>query len=62
MLLMFLQYMYWEKVQPTLVETFDPLLSEYPLMVNWSEMEAKKHDTYDTENDRGHGTVNIYIL
>ncbi|XP_044385877.1 uncharacterized protein [Triticum aestivum] len=53
--------MYWEKVQPTSVETFDPLLSEYPLMVNWSEMEAKKHDIYDNENDRGHGTIDDLI-
>ncbi|XBJ26968.1 hypothetical protein VPH35_004300 [Triticum aestivum] len=56
-----IQYMYWEKVQPTSVETFDPLLSEYPLMVNWSEMEAKKRDIYDNENDRGHGTIDDLI-
>ncbi|KAM3215572.1 hypothetical protein ACQJBY_067537 [Aegilops geniculata] len=56
-----IQYMCWEKVQPTSVETFDPLSSEYPLMVNWSEMEAKKRDSYDTENDRGHGTIDDLI-
>ncbi|XP_037470886.1 uncharacterized protein LOC119344600 [Triticum dicoccoides] len=36
-------------------------LSEYPLMVNWSEMEAKKRDIYDNENDRGHGTIDDLI-
>lgn len=36
------QYIYWEKVQPTGVDTFDPLTREYPLMLNWSETEAKK--------------------
>ncbi|XBJ06151.1 hypothetical protein VPH35_024804 [Triticum aestivum] len=30
-------------------------------MVNWSEMEAKKRDSYDTENDRGHGTIDDLI-
>lgn len=57
---MFMQYMYWEKVQPTSIETYDPFSSEYPFMINWSEIEARKRDQYDTDNNRGHGKVNIY--
>ena len=59
---MFMQYMYWEKVQPTAIETFDPLSSEYPLMVNWPEVEAAKRDECDIVYGRGHGKVNIYAL
>ena len=57
-----MQYMYKEKVQPIAVETYDPLSSEYPLMINWSEIEAGKRDQYDTDNGRGHGKVNVYGL
>ena len=57
---MFVQYMFWEKVQPLDEEAFDPLAHEYPLMVNWSEDEAMKRDAYDTAYGRGNGTVSYY--
>ncbi|KAF7044866.1 hypothetical protein CFC21_054036 [Triticum aestivum] len=52
-----LQYIYWEKVEPIGVDTFDPLSREYPLMVNWPETEGKKRDDYD--NMHGRGTSNL---
>ena len=58
---MFMQYMFWEKVQPLDDEAFDPLANEYPLMLNWSEDEAKKRDAYDTAYGRGNGTVSYYL-
>ena len=57
---MFMQYLFWEKVQPLDDEAFDPLAHEYPLMLNWSEDEAKKRDAYDTSYSRGNGTVSYY--
>ena len=57
---MFMQYLFWEKVQPLDDEAFDPLAHEYPLMLNWSEDEAKKRDAYDTSYGRGNGTVSYY--
>ena len=50
-----MQYSYWEKVQPTGID--EPLSYEYPLMLNWSEIKAKKRDEYNSENERGHGKV-----
>ena len=57
---MFMQYLFWEKVQPLDDEAFDPLAHEYPLMLNWSEDEAKKCGAYDTSYGRGNGTVSYY--
>ncbi|XBI72114.1 hypothetical protein VPH35_066145 [Triticum aestivum] len=54
-------YMFWEKVQPLDDEAFDPLANEYPLMLNWSEDEAKKCDAYDTAYGRGNGTIDDVI-
>ncbi|XBI32247.1 hypothetical protein VPH35_055721 [Triticum aestivum] len=56
-----IQYMFWEKVQPLDEEAFDPLAHEYPLMVNWSEDEAMKRDSYDTAYGRGNGTIDDVI-
>ena len=56
---MFMQYLFWEKVQPLDDEAFDRLAHEYPLMLNWSEDEAKKRDAYDTSYGRGNGTVSF---
>ncbi|XP_073358381.1 uncharacterized protein [Aegilops tauschii subsp. strangulata] len=56
-----LQYLFWEKVQPLDDEAFDPLAHEYPLMLNWSEDEAKKRDAYDTSYGRGNGTIDDVI-
>ncbi|KAM3214129.1 hypothetical protein ACQJBY_066517 [Aegilops geniculata] len=56
-----LRYMFWEKVQPLDDEAFDPLANEYPLMLNWSEDEAKKRDAYDTAYGRGNGTIDDVI-
>ncbi|KAE8790307.1 hypothetical protein D1007_35460 [Hordeum vulgare] len=55
-----IQYSYREKVQPTGID--EPLSYEYPLMLNWSELKAKKHDEYDLENGRGHGKIVIERL
>ncbi|XBI77993.1 hypothetical protein VPH35_087765 [Triticum aestivum] len=52
-----LQYIYWEKVEPIGVDTFDPLSREYPLMVNWPETEGKKRDDYDNMHGRGTGNL-----
>ena len=52
-----MQYIYWEKVEPIGVDTFDPLSREYPLMVNWPETEGKKRDDYDNMHGRGTGNV-----
>ncbi|XBI68879.1 hypothetical protein VPH35_048025 [Triticum aestivum] len=52
-----MQYIYWEKVEPIGVDTFDPLSREYPLMLNWPETEGKKRD--DCDNMHGRGTGNI---
>lgn len=60
--IMFMQYMYWEKIQPTVGETTDPLAHEYPLMINWFEVVAAKRDAYDGQYGRGHGKVNTYGL
>ncbi|XBI19091.1 hypothetical protein VPH35_060712 [Triticum aestivum] len=57
-----LQYLFWEKVQPLDDEAFDPLAHEYPLMLNWSEDEAKKRDAYDTSYSRGNGTIVVEKL
>ncbi|XP_073353550.1 uncharacterized protein [Aegilops tauschii subsp. strangulata] len=57
-----LRYMFWEKVQPLDDEAFDPLAHEYPLMLNWSEDEAKKRDAYDTSYGRGNGTIVVEKL
>ncbi|KAI4986746.1 hypothetical protein ZWY2020_019376 [Hordeum vulgare] len=54
-----IQYSYWEKVQPTGID--EPLSYEYPLMLNWSELKAKKRDEYDSENGRGHGKFDDII-
>ena len=59
---MFMQYLFWEKVQPLDEEAFDPLAHECPLMVNWSEDEAMKRDAYDTSYGHGNGRVSIYGL
>ncbi|XBI49787.1 hypothetical protein VPH35_113295 [Triticum aestivum] len=58
---MFIQYLFWEKVQPLDDEAFDPLAHEYPLMLNWSKDEAKKHGAYDTSFGRGNGTIDDVI-
>ncbi|KAI5011405.1 hypothetical protein ZWY2020_013542 [Hordeum vulgare] len=42
-----------EKVQPTGID--EPLSHEYPLMLNWSDLKAKKRDEYDSQNGHGHG-------
>ncbi|KAF7101514.1 hypothetical protein CFC21_102835 [Triticum aestivum] len=52
-----LQYIYWEKVEPIGVDTFDSLSHEYPLMVNWPETEGKKRDDYDNMHGRGTGNL-----
>ncbi|KAF7031969.1 hypothetical protein CFC21_043207 [Triticum aestivum] len=52
-----MQYIYWEKVEPIGVDTFDPLSREYPLMVNWPETEGKKRDDYDNMHGRGTGNL-----
>ncbi|XBI13345.1 hypothetical protein VPH35_140088 [Triticum aestivum] len=52
-----MHYIYWEKVEPIGVETFDPLSREYPLMLNWSETEGKKRDDYDNMHGRGTGNI-----
>ncbi|KAI5021061.1 hypothetical protein ZWY2020_054471 [Hordeum vulgare] len=54
-----IQYSYWEKVQPTGID--EPLSYEYPLMLNWSEIKAKKHNEYDSESRRGHGKFDDVI-
>lgn len=56
--MIFMQYIYWEKVQPISLETFDPLTRQFPLMLNLHELEAEKRDDYDTLNGHGHGKVN----
>ncbi|KAI4989056.1 hypothetical protein ZWY2020_036373 [Hordeum vulgare] len=55
-----IQYSYWEKVQPTGID--EPLSYEYPLILNWSEIKAKKRDEYDSENGRGHGKFDDVIV
>ena len=56
-----MQYIYWEKVEPIGVDTFDPLSREYPLMLNWPETEGKKRDDYDNMHGRGTGNVSQYV-
>ncbi|XBI04455.1 hypothetical protein VPH35_132753 [Triticum aestivum] len=56
-----IQYLFWEKVQPLDDETFDPLAHEYPLMLNWPEVEAMKRDACDTSYGRGNGRVDDII-
>ncbi|XP_073355221.1 uncharacterized protein [Aegilops tauschii subsp. strangulata] len=56
-----LQYLYWEKVQPTTGPKNDPLSLQVPLMKNWSESKAEKRDKYDLENGRGHGLIDDCI-
>ena len=51
-----MQYCYWEKVQPTAID--EPFSCDYPLMLNWPELKAKKRDEYDSVHGRGHGKVN----
>ncbi|KAE8782641.1 hypothetical protein D1007_43904 [Hordeum vulgare] len=57
-----IQYMNWEKVQPIAIETYDSLSSEYPLMINWSEIDVGKRDQYDTDNGCGHGKIDNIII
>ncbi|KAI4990825.1 hypothetical protein ZWY2020_039196 [Hordeum vulgare] len=58
-LLCTMQYSYWEKVQPTGID--EPLSYEYPLVLNWSELKAKKRDEYDLENGCDHGKFDDLI-
>ncbi|KAM0916313.1 hypothetical protein ACQ4PT_010373 [Festuca glaucescens] len=53
-----LQYMYWEKVQPPGAPAFNPLVSMFPLMKNWTEVEGKKRDNSDAQYGRGKGNIN----
>ncbi|KAE8814472.1 hypothetical protein D1007_08547 [Hordeum vulgare] len=46
-------------IQPTGID--EPLSYEYPLMLNWSEIKAKKRDEYNSENERGHGKFHDVI-
>ena len=55
-----MQYSYWEKVQPTAID--EPFSCDYPLMLNWPELKAKKRDDYDSVHGRGHGKVIIYAF
>ncbi|KAM0920872.1 hypothetical protein ACQ4PT_007241 [Festuca glaucescens] len=52
-----LQYMYWEKVQPPGAPAFNPLVSMFPLMKNWTEVEGKKRDNFDAQYGRGKGNI-----
>ncbi|KAM0881997.1 hypothetical protein ACQ4PT_032612 [Festuca glaucescens] len=52
-----LQYMYWEKVQPPGAPAFNPLVSMFPLMKNWTEVEGKKRDNSDAQYGRGKGNI-----
>ncbi|KAF7075217.1 hypothetical protein CFC21_080006 [Triticum aestivum] len=52
-----MQYIYWEKVEPIGLDTFDPLSREYPLMLNWPETEGKKRDDYDNMHGRVTGNI-----
>ncbi|XP_073366082.1 uncharacterized protein [Aegilops tauschii subsp. strangulata] len=56
-----LQYLYWEKVQPTTGPKNDPLSLQVPLMKNWTDSKAEKRDKYDLENGRGHGLIDDCI-
>ena len=55
-----MQYSYWEKVQPTAID--EPFSCDYPLMLNWPELKAKKRDEYDSVHGRGHGKVNYLLI
>ena len=52
-----LQYLYWEKVQPSTGPQYDPLALLSPLMRNRTEATAEKRDKYDLQNGRGVGMV-----
>ena len=52
-----LQYLYWEKVQPSTGPQYDPLALLSPLMRNWIEAVAEKRDKYDFQYGRGVGMV-----
>ena len=52
-----LQYLYWEKVQPSTGPQYDPLALLSPLMRNWTEAAAEKRDKYDFQYGRGVGMV-----
>ena len=52
-----LQYLYWEKVQPSTGPKYDPLALLSPLMRNWTEAAAEKRDKYDFQYGRGVGMV-----
>jgi hypothetical protein len=54
--------MYWEKVQPLGAPAFNPLVSMFPLMKNWTEVEGKKRDDSDVQYGRGKGNVNIFFF
>ncbi|KAM0849956.1 hypothetical protein ACQ4PT_053394 [Festuca glaucescens] len=51
------EYMYWEKVQPPGAPAFNPLVSMFPLMKNWTEVEGKKRDNSDAQYGRGKGNI-----
>ena len=55
--LIILQYLYWEKVQPTTGPKYDPLSLLSPLMRNWTEAVAERRDKYDYDYGRGEGLV-----
>ncbi|XBI30937.1 hypothetical protein VPH35_054577 [Triticum aestivum] len=50
-----LQYLYWEKVEPSTGPQYDPLALLSPLMRNWKEEAAEKRDKYAFEYSRGVG-------
>nr|XP_040246050.1 uncharacterized protein LOC109763479 [Aegilops tauschii subsp. strangulata] len=56
----FMQYLYWEKVQPLEGEcAFNPSLSMEPLMRNWTEAAASRRDKFDYDHGRGRGNIKI---
>ncbi|XP_073355287.1 uncharacterized protein [Aegilops tauschii subsp. strangulata] len=56
-----LQYLYWEKVQPSTGLQYDPLALLSPLMRNWTEAAAEKRDKYDFQYGRGVGMIDDTI-
>jgi hypothetical protein len=46
-------------VQPVDDPTLPPRISLRPLMRNWTEANASKRDTYDGENVRGRGNLQV---
>jgi hypothetical protein len=55
--MLFKQYLYWEKVQPQIDDAITPTPPLRPLMRNWTEMAATQRDAYDAQHGRGHGKV-----